>query len=108
MSWTDLDPQAAQQALADNPDLVALDVRTPPEYESHRIEGARLLPVQELQARVTELDPDASYLVICEHGMRSVAACQLLAAMGYEDLKNLRGGMAHWLHAGLPTASGPN
>jgi len=101
MSWTDLSPQEAQQALRDDPDLIALDVRTPPEHLRHRLPASVLLPVQELQARVDELDPDARYLVICEHGVRSVAACGFLAERGFANLSNLRGGMAHWIGEGL-------
>ena len=52
--------------------------------------------------RIEELDPATRYLVTCEHGVRSVAACQILAQAGFQNLSNLQGGMAAWLAAGLP------
>ena len=107
MAWNDLSPASAAAALSDDADLLVLDVRTPGEYLAHRIDGATLLPVQELQMRVQELDPDRRYLVVCEHGVRSVAACGYLAELGFEALSNLQGGMAHWSAQGLPTVSGP-
>ena len=75
MSYEDLEPTAARDLLDQEPDLVVLDVRTAPEFVRHRIAGAVLIPVQELAMRTAELDPARRHLVVCEHGVRSVAAC---------------------------------
>ena len=76
--------------------LLLLDVRTPAEYRSHRIPGARLLPIHELATRYQELDPDVRTICICEHGVRSEAAAEFLARQGFTFVVNLRGGMARW------------
>jgi rhodanese-related sulfurtransferase len=102
MSYRDLDPETAHQELRTDPTLRLLDVRTPDEYASHRLPNALLVPVQELRARLSELDPAANWLVHCEHGRRSIFACELLAAAGFTQLANLRGGLAHWAGQGLP------
>ncbi len=102
MSYQNLLPTQAQQALQENPDIKVLDVRTLPEHQMHRIAGAMLLPVEEIEARHGELDPNTTYLVTCEHGMRSVATCEFLTAMGFGNLINLVGGMAQWVGEGLP------
>ena len=102
MSYQSLSPQNAHQALQTDTELKVLDVRTEPEYQMHRIAGAQLLPVQELEARYQELDREVGYIVTCEHGMRSVAACEFLTAMGFKNLTNLVGGMAQWVGEGLP------
>ena len=106
MPHQELTPQQGHDALAQDPELKVLDVRTEPEYRSHRIAGAFLIPIQELQARLGELDPAASYLVTCEHGPRSSSACQFLSQIGFNDLRDLVGGMAEWISGGLPTVSG--
>ena len=106
MSFRDLDPHAARELLDATSDVVRLDVRTAPEHHSHRIAGSVLIPVQELAARSDELDPDRPHLVVCEHGIRSVAACELLAERGFDELANLSGGMARWIRAGLPIERG--
>lgn len=105
--WQELDPAQAQAALSQDPELVLLDVRTEGEYGQYRIKGARLLPIQELEARIGELAPQARYLVTCEHGMRSSAACEYLRAQGFTQLANLRGGVAHWAQMGLPLETTP-
>lgn len=79
------------------PGLVVLDVRTPGEYASGHIPGARLVPVDELEARVRELPPsETTMLVTCAAGGRSAVACDLLGHRGYTRLLNLVGGMGAW------------
>lgn len=107
MEHRDLDPTDAQRELQQDQEIRLLDVRTPPEHQSHRLDGAVLLPVQELAQRVDELDAAQRWFVYCEHGVRSVAACQFLTASGFQDVTNIRGGMAHWANSGLPFERGP-
>jgi len=106
MTWRDLEPIAAQQQLLTDATLRVLDVRTAEEYASHRLPNATLVPVQDLARRVAELDPEANWLVHCEHGARSVFACELLAKAGFTKLANLRGGLAFWVGCGLPLERG--
>ena len=103
MSYQNLPPAAAHETLQKNSAIKVLDVRTEPEYQIHRIPGALLLPVDEIERRHGELDPETTYLVTCEHGIRSVATCEFLTAMGFLNLINLVGGMAQWVGEGLPS-----
>lgn len=104
MNFRDLSPSDVHAELQAAPkgSLRLLDVRTHPEHTSHHLEHAQLVPIQELQLRLRELDPQNHYLVYCEHGMRSLAACEFLAEMGFAKITNVRGGMAAWIGAGLP------
>ena len=106
MDYRDLEPAEAQAELERDPSVRLLDVRTPREHASHRLPNATLVPIQELDQRLHELDPAASWLVHCEHGHRSVYACALLAQAGFPRLANLRGGLAHWSACGLPLETG--
>ena len=102
MTYRDLEPEAAQAELQAEPKPRLLDVRTEPENRSHRLPDSVLVPVQELAQRVAELDPDENWFVYCEHGRRSLFACDILANAGFSKLTNIRGGMAHWAGCGLP------
>ena len=106
MNHRDLAPEEAQQELRDDPTLRILDVRTADEYRSHRLPKATLIPVQELATRLQELDTQANWLVYCEHGRRSLFACELMAKAGFTKLANLRGGLAYWSGCGLPLETG--
>lgn len=79
-------------------EVTILDVRTPGEYEQlGHIPGAWLLPVDLTASAPAVLPADGKpVLVYCEHGVRSVAASQLLSAAGIETVLNLSGGLAHW------------
>jgi len=92
-----IDHAQAQQLLAAGTAIV-IDVRTPGEYaELGHIPGAWLLPVDLLASAPAVLPDDrAEVLVYCEHGVRSRAASELLAAAGIDRVLNLAGGLAGW------------
>ena len=103
LPWKELSPAESQQKIAAG-EVTVLDVRMPQEHAQRRIAGARLIPVQALRQRIGELDPNATYLVHCEHGMRSTDACAILAHAGFRNLFEMAGGLASY--AG-PTERGP-
>lgn len=103
MSFQDVTPEQARALLDKDQSLTVLDVRTPMEFERYHLPGAVLLPVQELPQRFTELQSDAAHLIVCEHGVRSQAACEFLHQRGFAALINLQGGMARWVAERLPT-----
>ena len=74
-----------------------LDVRTPGEFRAARIEGAILIPVDEIGARAERELPekDAPIFVYCRSGVRSAAAAQELALMGYSKVLDM-GGILDW------------
>jgi len=74
-----------------------VDVRTPQETAAGIIPGALLIPIDELEGRVREIDKDGrTTLVYCAGGSRSAAACEFLSARGHENLINLAGGFGGW------------
>jgi molybdopterin/thiamine biosynthesis adenylyltransferase/rhodanese-related sulfurtransferase/molybdopterin converting factor small subunit len=77
-------------------EMTVLDVREPHEWAICHIEGARLLPLSELPARMHELDPARTYYVHCKTGVRSAKAIDQLRQAGFARLKNLRGGIKAW------------
>lgn len=89
-------PDAAAEKLNAEPETVILDVRTLPEFLHRRIEGAVNIPVQELTQRYREVPVDKDIIVLCEHGIRSVSASQLLMQLGFTRIYNMLGGMSAW------------
>jgi adenylyltransferase/sulfurtransferase len=73
-----------------------LDVRNPPEWEICRLEGAKLIPLPDLPARVHELDSRDEIVVHCKMGGRSAKAVEFLRQAGFRRVKNLRGGILAW------------
>jgi adenylyltransferase/sulfurtransferase len=85
--------RAAQDA-GRAPTLV--DVREPQEWEIVHLPGAQLIPLRELPARLSELDPRGELVVFCHHGTRSLAAVEFLRAAGFGHARSLAGGIDGW------------
>lgn len=71
----------------------AIDVRTPEEFADQHLPGARLLPLEELQSRIDELNNNQPYFIYCKDGYRSVIAASLLKRAGIDDIYSLAGGI---------------
>ncbi|MBK1642558.1 sulfurtransferase [Chromatium okenii] len=99
-------PWDLEERLADNPDLLLLDVREPDEFAAMHIAGSINVPrgilesacewdyeetVPELvQARAREI------IVICRSGYRSVLAAYSLNVLGYQTVVSLKTGLRGW------------
>jgi molybdopterin/thiamine biosynthesis adenylyltransferase/rhodanese-related sulfurtransferase len=73
-----------------------LDVREPHELEISHLEGAKLIPLGQLAARLSELDTADEMVVFCKAGTRSARALELLVSAGFRKVKNLKGGINSW------------
>lgn len=91
-----LTPRALRAKLDGGEELVLLDVREPEEFALCRIEGSVLIPLGDLGARASELDPDAATVCICHHGIRSAHAAAALVRAGFTRVANLSGGVEAW------------
>ncbi|HJT75542.1 MAG TPA: rhodanese-like domain-containing protein [Chitinophaga sp.] len=79
-------------------DLNIVDVREPHEHAEFNI-GGILVPLGEIRAmQVDELEElkDKEVIVYCRSGNRSGQAAMILETMGFENVKNLTGGMLAW------------
>jgi molybdopterin/thiamine biosynthesis adenylyltransferase/rhodanese-related sulfurtransferase len=76
--------------------LRLLDVREPHELQISHIEGATLIPLGQLAARLPELDSAEEMVVFCKSGTRSARALELLLSAGFRKVKNLQGGINAW------------
>jgi rhodanese-related sulfurtransferase/TusA-related sulfurtransferase len=91
----------------DEPPLL-VDVRTPQEYYGGHIKNTRLLPLGELLNNTEMISEfkDKEIVAICHSGSRSMMAAQILARVGFKDIRNLNGGMMFWHRKGLPVKVG--
>ena len=76
--------------------FVLVDVREPYEYEICNIPGAKLIPLGELPARLSELDSADDIVLHCKVGGRSAKALRILQEAGFRKLNNLKGGITAW------------
>jgi adenylyltransferase/sulfurtransferase len=94
----DWDISASELAewYAQGHDFTLIDVREPHELQIAHIDGAQVMPLGTLAARMSELDSAQEYVLMCKAGTRSARALELLAGAGFRKLKNLKGGINAW------------
>lgn len=89
-------------------DIAVLDVREPDEFASGHIPGAKNIYVGHLEDELASLDLDKSrpIAVTCGVGHRAGVAVSMLCREGFEDVRNLLGGMKAWHALDLRTDDG--
>ncbi len=95
-SFDRLGPAALDEALADVPAPVLLDVRNEPEHRGDPIDGSVNIPLGRLATRLGELPSGRSVVAVCGTGYRSAIAASLLGASGVGPVTDLAGGLAAW------------
>jgi rhodanese-related sulfurtransferase len=76
--------------------FLLVDVREPWEYETCRIEGAKLIPMRMVPSSLQQLDVDQDVICYCHHGQRSLDVAAWLRAQGVETAQSLAGGIDRW------------
>jgi len=100
--WGFITPDKAADFI-DEVNPFILDVRMPKEWdETGVIPGAVTIPLTELEQHLAELPPlNKPILVYCKAGARGQYALTYLKALGYKNVKNLKGGITAWIDAGF-------
>lgn len=70
-----------------------LDVRNQDEIDQQPCPGAVEIPLNELRARISELDSRKPTAVVCQSGLRAHSATRILKQSGFGDVRNVSGGM---------------
>lgn len=99
-----ISPREAARWMKEKADLQLIDVRTRAEYANGHIARAKLIPLQELESRLAEIDKAKPLLLYCHNGHRSANALKMLSSKGYTQAKDIEGGIKAWQDAGLPIA----
>lgn len=72
-----------------------IDVRSAGEWKSGHAAGARHVPLDTLESKLSTLPAGANVVTICHTGMRSASAARTLAKHGF-TVSSVRGGMIAW------------
>jgi rhodanese-related sulfurtransferase len=101
--------ESLKQQLDDGADVLLLDVRPAADFngEQGHIAGARSLPLEELAARLVELEDrkQRPIRLVCRTDRRSAQAARLLAEADFSDARVIKGGMTAWRAQGWPVST---
>jgi rhodanese-related sulfurtransferase len=79
-----------------------LDVRNQDEWDQFHISGSTLIPLDQLQNRLSELPREEDIIVVCRSGRRSQSGVTTLQQAGFSRVSSLSGGLQAWTTAGYP------
>lgn len=90
--------QKVKELLQGGREFLLLDVRRQHEWETARIDGAKLIPLDQLGGHLEELSQfrKAPVVVYCHHGRRSLQAAEWLRQAGFKDVHSMAGGIDAW------------
>ncbi len=91
--------EEAKKLMDESENYIILDVRTEQEFKDGHIEGAILLPSNEILTKAEELLPDKNQLILiyCRSGNRSATATLNLIKLGYTNAIDF-GGILDWTY----------
>jgi len=93
-----LTPMEVKNKLESGDDFILLDVRSPGEWDTCRIEAkqVKLLPLRELRQRLGELSKDEEIVILCRTGVRAYQAQRILDGAGFRNVKFMDGSIDAW------------
>ncbi len=83
-----------------------LDVRTQEEWDEYHAPNTTLIPLDQLEARISELPKDQDIVVVCRSGNRSQQARDILLNAGF-SAASMTGGLKEWYAKGYPIEGAP-
>jgi rhodanese-related sulfurtransferase len=99
-------PQVPTVNAADvKPEVYLLDVREPEEWTAGHAPDAHHVPMMEVPVRMAEVPTDTEVVVVCRSGGRSGQVVSYLMGNGWDNVRNLDGGMQSWAAAGREVVS---
>jgi len=81
-----------------------VDVRSPDEYATGHVPGAINIPVDQVEARVADIDAASEVVLVCQSGSRALIAARRLAH-DRPGIQILEGGTGAWVGSGLCTVA---
>ena len=101
---SEISPEQARSMAASG--AFILDVREPSEWEEFHVANTTLIPLGQLEKRLSEVPRDREVVVICRSGNRSTSGRDILAKAGFTSVTSMSGGLLSWRAKGFPTLSG--
>ena len=101
----DMEPVSHDELLERSRDglVTVLDVRPKDEFAMEHLPGAKNIPLEELESRLSEIDPAQEVIAYCR-GPYCVLSFEAVAALRKRGIKarRLEDGLPEWRAAGLP------
>jgi len=94
--YAKIDVKELNQRLKSQTRLQLVDVRSTGEYAAGHIPGALSIPMDQIEARISDLIQDGPLVLVCQGGQRACVCAELIAAQ-HKDVCVLEGGTNAWI-----------
>jgi len=94
----EITPRQVKEKLDAKANFVFIDCRLPNEWEITRIDGATLIPLQQISQHMDKLkgNENDEVIVYCRSGARSLNFANILKQNGFVNVKSMAGGVLLW------------
>lgn len=93
----EITPEELKQIIeAGGSNVLILDVRENEEFTAKTLPSSKHIPLSVLGERLGELNPNTTYYVVCQFGIRSKTATQILKSHGFKNVRHLKGGLINY------------
>lgn len=96
VNYKDITAEELKTMIAANKNLIVVDVREQYEWDEGHLAGSVLIPIGEVQRRVSELPKEKAIAIVCLSGARSAQVANYLIELGYKEVYNLKDGISSW------------
>lgn len=86
-----------REKIAAGDDIIILDVRTKKEFDEGHIDGAMLIPIDDLRKSLDRLDRQGQIIIYCKTGYRAYLGFRILRNLGFSDIRLLNGSYLSWI-----------
>lgn len=100
--WASVKNTDVNEMMINGEEFLLIDARRADEYEAGYVDPAVNIPLEEVMARLDEIDPSTKTVVYCKSGIRSVMYTIALRMNGYNNVFSMSGGYVGWQTAELP------
>jgi rhodanese-related sulfurtransferase len=100
--WANVTNVDVNEMLINGDDFVLIDNRRADEFDAGYIETAVNIPLEEMMARLDEIDPGKKVVIHCRSGIRGLIGVIALRMNGYDNVFNMAGGYLGWQAEELP------
>ncbi len=98
LAW-EITPREVKQLLDAGENIHLVDVREPEEFQITHIAGAELIPMRTVPAALQKIEglaDEATVVVFCHHGVRSMQVVNWLREQGVVACQSMAGGIERW------------
>ncbi len=92
-----IDIPEMREKIASGDEMAILDVRTKKEFAAGHIDGAMLIPIDDLRENLDRLDRQEQIIIYCKTGYRAYLGLRILKNSGFSDIRLLNGSYLSWI-----------